>query len=179
MSIDSNALLSSDRPAQNPEADRLGYAPFALNLATSICQITPSEGLVPAVFGPWGLGKSTLINFIKEYLARVPEESRPVVVSFNPWWFSDSEDLTRRFFDQLLAAVGATPLLSDQIRTRIADFADIISKIPVSLPGTPLSTATLHDVAAMLRPKPGNVVATKEEVAKALRNYLKKLSRSK
>ena len=50
--------------------------------------MAPTGGLVLAVYGAWGLGKSTLINFVRHYIDELPEETRPVVVIFNPWWFS-------------------------------------------------------------------------------------------
>ncbi|MBD2693117.1 hypothetical protein [Anabaena catenula] len=34
-------ILSADNPLTNPKDDKLGYAPFAENLAKSICQMSP------------------------------------------------------------------------------------------------------------------------------------------
>jgi predicted KAP-like P-loop ATPase len=72
-----------DRPGANPERDdQLGYAPFAKNLAQAIARITPTDGLVLALYGPWGSGKSTVLNFVESYLQRWPEgrEVQPLVV---------------------------------------------------------------------------------------------------
>jgi len=55
--------LSADRPKTNPIDDRLGYAPFAKHLAESICEMNAAEGLVIAVYGAWGSGKTSLLNF--------------------------------------------------------------------------------------------------------------------
>ena len=38
--------LSADRPSVDPEADRLGYAPFAKRLADSILRLSGAEGHV-------------------------------------------------------------------------------------------------------------------------------------
>jgi predicted KAP-like P-loop ATPase len=57
--------------------------------------------LVVALHGQWGLVKTTILNFVKEFLAQQPEGRRPVVVDFAPWWFSGRHDLTQRFLDQL------------------------------------------------------------------------------
>jgi predicted KAP-like P-loop ATPase len=92
-------------PLIDPNDDRLGYAPFAKNLANSICQMSPPDGFVMAVYGPWGSGKSTLLNFIVHYLEQKPESEQPIIVPFNPWWFSGQEDLTKRFFGQLQAVL--------------------------------------------------------------------------
>jgi predicted KAP-like P-loop ATPase len=60
--------ISADRPVVDPEDDLFGHARFAELLATSIHRYTDSNGLVMALFGPWGSGKSSALNFIQHYL---------------------------------------------------------------------------------------------------------------
>lgn len=79
--------LGSDLPLEDPADDDFGYAPFASRLATAIVDNKSPKGLVFAVHGKWGSGKSSLLNFIKHDLAKLPNERRPVIVDFNPWWF--------------------------------------------------------------------------------------------
>ena len=83
--------LSSDRPLGDPGEDRLGYAPFAERLAESLYRLAPREGFVMALYGPWGSGKSTVLGFVEYYLDKMPFDDRPVIVHFNPWWFSGHE----------------------------------------------------------------------------------------
>ena len=47
--------LSADRPLDDPRLDRLGYSPFAKQLAKSIINLTPVEGIVLGIFGGLGL----------------------------------------------------------------------------------------------------------------------------
>lgn len=91
--------LGSDLPLVNPAEDAFGYAPFAAQLAAAIVGNNSPQGLVLAVHGKWGSGKSTLLNFIKHDLTQLPEERRPIVVDFNPWWFEGREQIA----SQLLA----------------------------------------------------------------------------
>jgi len=95
--------LSADRPSIDPKDDLFGHASFAKNLADSICRYPGSNGLVLALYGPWGSGKSTVLGYVGHYIEQQPEEDRPVVVSFNPWWFSGQENLARAFLGQLQA----------------------------------------------------------------------------
>ena len=46
--------LSADRPSTDPKDDLFGHAPFAKSLADSICRYPGSDGLVLALYGPWG-----------------------------------------------------------------------------------------------------------------------------
>jgi predicted KAP-like P-loop ATPase len=68
--IDNNlkGVFSADKPLENPENDKLGYARFAEHLAKSIIEISPAEGYVVSINGTWGLGKTTVLNFIQHYL---------------------------------------------------------------------------------------------------------------
>ncbi len=121
--------LSADRPLDDPRLDRLGYSPFAKQLAKSIINLTPVEGIVLGIFGPWGTGKSTILNFVIKYLEGSTEEKKPIIIPFNPWWFSGQENLTRHFFGQIGAHI--TGANTRKFRKQIASFADAVSDIPV------------------------------------------------
>lgn len=80
--------LSPDRPSTDPAQDLFGHAPFARTLAQAIRSYRGSDGIVLALYGPWGSGKSTVLAYVQHELERGQEDDRPVVVPFNPWWFS-------------------------------------------------------------------------------------------
>jgi len=124
-------LLSADKALTDPSGDRLGYAPFARNIAESICKMVPAEGFVIAVYGSWGSGKTTLLNFVEAFLKEEIENQRIVVVRFNPWWFSGQEDLTRRFFDLVGTCLKNRKVVREQVLKQIANLADLASAIPV------------------------------------------------
>ena len=118
-SIDSpveNPLI--DAPIRSSAEDDLGRAPVAHAFARSILELDASQGLVVAVLGPWGHGKSSFINLMREEFEGIPkelessEESDPspeesetrralTVIDFNPWMFSGSDQLVDFFFTQI------------------------------------------------------------------------------
>lgn len=102
-------VLSADRPCTDPKDDLFGHAPFARHLAKSIRCHRGGDGLVIALHGPWGSGKTTILNYVCHYLEAEKSEDAdpPVVVHFNPWWFSGREDLAQTFLQQLQAALPA------------------------------------------------------------------------
>ena len=56
-----------DTPGRDPERDdQLGYAPFAKHLARAVARVTPTNGLVIGLYGPWGSGKTTVLNFVEQ-----------------------------------------------------------------------------------------------------------------
>lgn len=123
--------LSADAPLTDPNDDAFGYALFAKHLSLSLRSMTPAEGFVVSLHAPWGYGKTTALNFIRHYLDQIPEGERPTVLPFNPWWFSGSEDVARRFFDQLLRELDRNGRLSKELRSKLAKFGEAISDVPL------------------------------------------------
>lgn len=66
--------LSADRPSSNSQNDMFGHAPFAESLANSICRYPGNDGLVLALYGPWGSGKSTVLNCVRYFLEQLPDD---------------------------------------------------------------------------------------------------------
>lgn len=160
------AGVSADRPGKDPSQDALGYAPFAKKLAQSLLRLPSDEGLVIAVYGAWGLGKTTFLNYVHYYLKQSPSERQPIYVPFNPWWFSGDEALLRAFFGQLRAhLIGVSGILSD-LGKEIADLADAVSRVPSP------HLAWAKPIAWILRwmkAGPKDVESLKKEIADALR----------
>ncbi len=123
--------LSGDTPLKNPEDDRLGYRSFARHLSTAISEMTPTDGLVLSIYGPWGSGKTTLLYFVEHYLNHTPAKTRPEIIYFNPWWFSGSEDLVRNFFNQLIASLNPHDQTLNDIRETLSLFGEAVANAPL------------------------------------------------
>ena len=81
--------LKYDVPLSNPDDDILGRKKFAEGMAKSIIGLKSSEGFVYGLYGAWGTGKSTVINFIEHYVndhnKKPDAETKIIVFRFNPW----------------------------------------------------------------------------------------------
>lgn len=102
-------MFGKDHPIQSAKDDALGRARFAQALGEAILSQEPQASVVIGLFGQWGSGKSSIINMAVEHIesqaVQVSEKARPIVVRFNPWYFSDQNQLLSRFFDSLLAGL--------------------------------------------------------------------------
>jgi KAP family P-loop domain. len=98
--------VSSDVPIRLPSQDAYGIDSFARVLARSIATANASDGLVFAVYGPWGSGKSSACNLILHHLQDEISAGRLAAVTFNPWWFTHQQGLTLAFFRELSASIG-------------------------------------------------------------------------
>jgi predicted KAP-like P-loop ATPase len=133
MTKDATPQLLADRALTDPAADRLGYAPFAKQLARSVLRGCPADGLVVAIYGEWGTGKTTALNFISHYLEA--DDDAPVIMRFNPWWFAGHEDLVRRFFKQFEATFRKAKSTKRKLLARLATFSALVGEVPDPLVG--------------------------------------------
>ena len=168
--------LSVDRPSTDPQEDLFGHAPFARNLADSICRYPGGDGLVLALYGPWGSGKSTVLNYVKYYLEQKPEQERHVVVEFNPWWFSGQENLARAFLGQLQAVLPAKSEKFKKLGALLGDFAEGIGGV-VDLSGMTGGVAgkLVKLIVMLTKRKPKDVPVLKSEISKILREAEKRI----
>ncbi|HEY8875982.1 MAG TPA: KAP family NTPase, partial [Roseateles sp.] len=163
------AKLSSDTPVADPAGDAFGFAGFAKNLAKAI-RTTPSpDGLVMAINGPWGAGKTSLLNLVKHDLKTIHEEQCPVIVDFNPWWFNGRDQLA----SQLLGAM-ATRIRSEhpgllKIGELLAEYSSAISKTVALSTGHPWLDVPVNWFLKRLKRAPKDVPKLKAELAEMLR----------
>ncbi|MBX3536412.1 MAG: AAA family ATPase [Chelatococcus sp.] len=103
-------VLGDDQPKENPwRDDKLGYAQLAHRIFNVITQNRAPNGYVLGLHGQWGSGKSTILNFIKAYLAKHNEETpeqRVELIEFQPWMVSGRQDLIVAFFKLLSETLG-------------------------------------------------------------------------
>jgi predicted KAP-like P-loop ATPase len=94
--------FSTDRPIVAKADDRLGRASFANALASAIATWRERDSIVVGVYGPWGVGKTSLKNLVLEQLRL--DKDHPDVLEFNPWPYDD-DALPRAFFTQLSGSI--------------------------------------------------------------------------
>jgi hypothetical protein len=118
-----------DNPIKTSSEDALRRAPVAHSFARQVREIDTSEGAVIAVLGPWGSGKSTFINFMREGFAADPPLA---VIDFNPWLFSGTQQLADHFFAELAAQLQLKDGDQfDAIAAGLRDYGEIFSPIAI------------------------------------------------
>jgi hypothetical protein len=88
-------VFNSDAPQIDHHHDYFGRWPFAQRVAQTIVQRTDISSLVIGLYGAWGDGKTTIINFIKQELEENPDI---VCISFNPWRYGEEIELLKNFY---------------------------------------------------------------------------------
>src|SRR5215469_14011772 len=99
-------MLTNDTPISTPEDDQFGVDPFAQALARAISGMPAPNGVVVAINGPWGCGKSSVLNLVLFHLNDLVKKEQIKVIRFSPWWLSGTDEITAAFFADLEAAIG-------------------------------------------------------------------------
>ena len=92
-------MLTNDTPITTSEDDHFGIDPFAQALAKAISTMHSPEGVVIGVNGPWGSGKSSVLNLILYHLKESIETGKIKVVRFSLWWISGTEAIAGAFLE--------------------------------------------------------------------------------
>ena len=98
-------MISSDSPITREQDDRLGRTPFAKSLAKAVLEFRGDDSFVIGIHGKWGTGKSSVLNLFAQELNQASTQGTATVdvLRFNPWNFSDQNQLVLQFLRQFTA----------------------------------------------------------------------------
>ena len=122
--------LSSDAPISGSAQDVFGRKRLAQRVAVDATAAAPNGGFVIALCGAWGTGKTSVVNLVKEDLAR----RQAIVVTFNPWLFSGAEDLVGTFLSQLAATLRRDGGATRAVANKIARYAGALGGLAAFAP---------------------------------------------
>jgi hypothetical protein len=100
-----------DSPLTDPARDKLRRLPFAVQISNTIASRTDASSLVVGLYGEWGEGKTTLLNFVTGELEK---KDNVICFNYNPWRFPDETSLIKSFF-AILAAERVLPRFHGQV----------------------------------------------------------------
>ena len=95
-------VYASDHPIDSDDQDQLNRAGFATRIASVLASVPLGDNLVVGIHGPWGDGKTSVLNLIRRNLRK---HQGIVVRDFNPWRLSDEDKMLRGFIMLLASAI--------------------------------------------------------------------------
>jgi len=116
--------IFNDKPVSTPQQDDFQRYPFAKRIASLVNKGNFSTSQVIGIYGKWGEGKTSVINFIKEEIV-----TDVVIVSFNPWNFQDEKSLVKSFFEHIASALGKKLVNSEGVIKAFEDYSDALGAI--------------------------------------------------
>jgi predicted KAP-like P-loop ATPase len=131
--------LNKDQPKKLKKEDRFQRYEFSKRVAGIINTNELENSLVIGLYGKWGEGKTSVMNFIKAELA-----SDIIVINFNPWLFSDQGHLIQSFFDSIAFALNQTISTGkEKVGKLMSDYGSAIGSV------TKLAGFSLDHVSAI------------------------------
>lgn len=100
--MSSHDLLLTDIPLQDDSKDLFGYKKFTDRLTDCIKHFSSDDGLVVALNGGWGSGKTSVINMVKSQLQK---EKNIQVISYSYWWYEGKKEVISAFLIALSEAI--------------------------------------------------------------------------
>ena len=146
-------MFRPDQPIQSGKEDILGRQNFSNALATAICSYREKNSIVVGLYGTWGSGKTSIINMALEHVALLTKDKakieRPVIIKFNPWNYSDQNQLISQFFKQLSVGLKKSDYADDakSVGEQLEAYASFFEPLAlISLPGVGIPAVILSKV---------------------------------
>ncbi|MCQ6957717.1 KAP family P-loop NTPase fold protein [Mucilaginibacter aquariorum] len=111
--------FSSDKPIVNEEDDQFQRYAFSKRIADTIISRENKDCIVIGIYGAWGEGKTSVINFVEKELLK---HEQVVTLKFNPWRFSDENSLLIQFFQYLANSIDT------KLNTKSEELGKLIKK---------------------------------------------------
>ena len=110
--------------------DLLDRRRFVERLASALIDPVTKKatGIVVGICGPWGSGKSSILNLLHEHIRKKYRDS--VVVRFDPWLVSGRENLIADFFAELHGAITEDAEKTAKTRaaaTKLVEFGEMVA----------------------------------------------------
>ncbi|TXD42639.1 hypothetical protein FRC96_02940 [Lujinxingia vulgaris] len=165
--------------------DLLNRRPLAREIARRLLNVHAKKSFVVGIYGEWGVGKSTLLNFVRDDINFFLNENRnrkienpylpdyyndPIIFEFKPWLFSERQDLIVAFFETLASEIRAAHSwsVSRTFANRLEQYAKLLSPADsmFGLAGYPkIATGLLNLFGGMLgRHSNASLVDVKHEI---------------
>ena len=134
-------MYYSDKPIESRENDLLGRAQFSKHLARSLLKINLSESFTVSITGKWGTGKTSVLNMVQkeinDFSKKMADNEKPLIMRFEPWNYSDCNQLLQQFFSQLSSTISlksndkSLKVVGDKLEQYASSF-DLLQYIPVA-----------------------------------------------
>lgn len=172
-------MFYSDKPISSTNEDRLNRKGFAKLLAHTLVHLDSKDTFTVGLFGKWGCGKTSLVNMTLAEIENLQTETEKqiIVVHFEPWNFTDTNQLLTQFFvrlanefqkkgDKNLTAVG-------EALENYSDAFGLLELIPGV--GAPIASASKLGISLLGRKMQKgldkrDVLKQKEQVIQLLKN---------
>lgn len=145
-----DAFFINDEALGDASKDFLAIAEKANRFADRVLNNDSSKNMVFGIDAPWGIGKSTFINFCKDRWAKTRRD-RVIVYDFNPLRYEGSADLAETFVDGLIRAIQSQVFIPE-LRSLVSRYSKFLrgakakfSLVDLELPSSGYTIDDAHE----------------------------------
>lgn len=118
---------SSDAPVISKDQDLFSRWTFAERLGEVVSMRTDPSSIVVGLYGAWGDGKTSILNFVEQSLIR---NQSVICIRFNPWRYSGEDELLKGLFFDIASALDTKVLTGkQQVSSGVKKFLPAIAEI--------------------------------------------------
>jgi predicted KAP-like P-loop ATPase len=175
----------SDEPITKKKQDILSRSGFASKFGDALINWTDTESLVVGLYGEWGSGKSSIINLALEEIKKKfsKSDNQPIIVNFNPWNFTEQNQLITIFLQELSKAFNykdpaeTARQIGKQLLAYSKLFIPFVHLIPGGSPIAQVLQTTFNDLGDASKEWGELKSKSLEEFRKKLDEKIKKLNK--
>jgi len=91
--------------AELKELDKLGRFDYAQQISHIIINNGEKKSFAIGINGEWGSGKTSFIQMVRS-INELQYNDHCIFINFNPWYFTGTEKVLKKFYDTLIKTVG-------------------------------------------------------------------------
>lgn len=123
-------MSRTERPITYATEDTLERQAFVERLCDGLVDPVEriSSGIVLGITGPWGSGKSSVLNLMEDHLRKKYEDV--VILRFDPWLITGRNDLVSQFLAELTFAINERARSNENLRkigSQLATYGAMVS----------------------------------------------------
>lgn len=137
-----------ERPIKSPHQDRLFRSRFVQRLVNAVISHDrgKSSGVVVGITGPWGSGKSSILNLLHDQILQ--EHPNCIVVRFDPWLVSGRDNIINQFFAELIGSINNASA-NKKLKSQLSRVLETITDYGANL--APVSDLAAPGFGALLK----------------------------
>ncbi len=122
---ESSPFFISDAEGRTKDDDLLNYSDQAIRFSERVFNGGSADSLVFGIDAPWGIGKSTFVNFCIESWEDEKYDHKVVIYKFNPLRYEDRTNLLEKFIDGLVVTLQKDSF-TPEIRPLVSKYSRLI-----------------------------------------------------
>lgn len=117
-------VFNYDNPVIDGARDYFQRYEFSKRIASLIDKSQSGKSLVVGIYGKWGDGKTSVLNFISSNI-----DCNTIKINFNPWYLQDDRTLIKAFFQSVASSMGKRLENGGKILKALEDYSDSLGTL--------------------------------------------------